>query len=200
MHLRDELRLMLAPRQTYQQLLAGGPPRGARAVLTRPALVALIIGTFVTLTNTGELLPTLLLGSVIAWAWVPGLQMALATPLIAACRPRVRLSSALDLFFAGHGPWSLWLLVMTALLMARLPVGLDGARELRLVVTSALVPIAWTVIITFAFCRTVLGLSVARALAWTLGYEAALWACAYFYVGAVTFRVWPFSLYRNFWP
>ena len=96
--------------------------------MPRPALMALVIGGFVTLGNSGELLPTLLLGSAVAWSWVPLLQMAIAAPLIAlARRRRIRVCSALDLFFVGHGPWSLWLLAVTLLMMLQLPAGLPPA-------------------------------------------------------------------------
>jgi hypothetical protein len=200
LHLRDELALMLAPRRTYQRLLKGSLRTGARALLTRPALMLLIIATFVTLINAGQLLPTLLLGSLLSFVWVPLLQMAIAALLIALCRPRLRLDSALDLFFAGHGPWSLWLMVIALVLMAKLPGGIDGAGDVRLVALSGLLPITWTAVIMLAFCRAALSLSLARAVVFTVAYEALLWACAYFYLGAVTFRVWPFSLYRTFLP
>ena len=65
---------------------------------------------------------------------------------------------------------------------------------------SALAPILWTGWITFAFCRTVLALPGWLAVGWTLGYHGAIGAAAYFYVGAVTFRMWPFSLYGGFLP
>jgi hypothetical protein len=212
--IRDELRLMLAPARTYQRLLADPSPRtGARALLTRPALIALTIGGFITLSNAGELLPTLLAGTTLAWAFVPILQALIATPLIALCRhlrrpttpspptaPRLHLSSALDLFFASHGPWSLWLLALTAFSLSQMPVGLDAAREVRMVALSALIAIGWTVVILIAYARTVLALPLAGALAFTFVYEAAIWACAYLYLGAVTFRVSPFSLYPAWLP
>jgi hypothetical protein len=192
--------MMLAPRRTYQALLASDLPTGARAVLARPAFMLLIIGTFVTLINAGQLLPTLLVGSFVAWAWVPLLQMAIATPLIALCRPTLRLSSAVNLFFANHGPWSLWLMAVTLVLMFQLPGGIDGASDVRLIAISALLPIAWTSFIVVNFARTVLQLSLVRALLFAAAYEALIWACAYFYLGAITFRMWPFSLYFTLRP
>ena len=197
---RDEIQVMLAPQGTYRRLLQGPLPIGWRAVLGRPALVALVIGAFVTLTNAGQLLPTLLLGTTIAWVWVPALQLALITPFIAFGRRRRRapLSSAVDLFFVGHGPWSLWLMAVAALMMGRLPNGLSSTNDLIPLLLSALVPILWTSIIVFAFFRVVLAFPIWLALLATALYEAMIWGTAYLYVGAVTFRFRPFSDFAGF--
>jgi hypothetical protein len=193
------LRVMLAPAPSYRRLVGQPPAPGLRALVARPLLVALVVGTVVTLTNAGQLFPTLLLGSVISWSWVPALQLAAAAALIAVVRRRpVPLSSAVDLFFRGHLPWSLWLMGLAAVLMVRFPQGLNGASNLRPLFLSALVPIAWTWVITFCFCRTVLALSRARAVAWTLAYQAVIWSSAYLYVGAATHRLWPFAMYASF--
>jgi hypothetical protein len=198
---RDEIRVMVAPLTTYRRLLGGPLPGTWWSAVRRPALMAVIIGGFITLSNSGELLPTLLLGTALAWSWIPTLQLLVAAPLIALARRRaVRLAPAIDLFFVNHGPWSLWLLAVTLVMMARLP---DGLRELHQVVPlllSALLPILWTCGIIFAYCRTVLALSVWRALAWTVIYQALIWFAAYLFVGAVTFRMWPFSLYWAWRP
>jgi hypothetical protein len=194
----DELRLMVAPAATYRRLLAEPLRSGWRAVLLRPAFVALVIGAFVTLTNSGQLYPTLLLGTALAWAWVPALQLLVATPLIALGRRRpLPLSSALDLFFLGHAPWSLWLLIAGASMMGDLPEALSTLR-LGPLLLSALLPIAWTTVLIWAFGRTVLGLPAWLALLGTLAYEALIWGAAYLYVGAVTFRFQPFSKYAGF--
>ena len=194
--LANEIRLMAAPFAVYRRLLADPPRRGLAALVVRPLTIALVIGAFVTLANTGEAFPSLLIGSVIAWSWVPLLQLAIATPLTAVCRRRtVPLASALDLFFAAHAPWSLWLLGLTAWAMLRLPDGLGSLLGMGLVLRTALVPIAWTCWLIFAYGRVVLGLRVWQALAWMLVYQAVLWQCAHFYVGAATFRLWPFAMY-----
>src|SRR5687767_5537725 len=124
MRVGDDLRVMLAPMASYRRLVEQPPVAGARTLLRRPALVALVVGTLVTLGNAGQLLPTLLVGSVLSWSWVPALQLLIAAPLIAlARRRRVPLSAAVDLFFMNHLPWSLWLMGLAALLMAWFPHG-----------------------------------------------------------------------------
>ena len=198
---RDDVRLMFAPGATYRRLLQGPLPTGWRALLTRPAQVALVLAGFVSLTNTGGFFPSLLLGSLVAWSWVPALQMAIATPLIVAARAltrqrSLRLSSCIDLFFAGHAPWSLWLLIAAVVMTANLPEPL--LHNVRRILLTGLVPILWTWVLTFSFGRTVLALPGWLAALGTLLYQAAIWTCAYFYVGAVTHRLWPFALYPSF--
>jgi hypothetical protein len=196
--LADELLLMVAPAATYRRLLAGPLRSGWRAILYRPAVFALVIGAFVTLTNSGQLYPSLLLGAAVGWAWVPLLQLLVATPLIAIGRRRpMPLSTALDLFFLGHAPWSLWLLVAGACLMRDLPEALATLR-LGPLLLSALLPIAWTNLLIWAFARNVLGLPAWLAALGTLAYQALIWGAAYLYVGAVTFRLQPFSKFAGF--
>jgi hypothetical protein len=191
----DELRLMAAPMAGYRALCQQPSAPGARTLLRRPALVAVIIGGVITLTTTGTLAPGLFLSSVLTWAVAPLVQALLAAALIALVRRRrqLPLSSALDLFFAGHGPWSLWLLALALAVMLKLPLGLGALPGRFLVLTTAIVPIAWTAVLTFAFCRTALGLRARGALVWTAAYQLALWTLVYFYVGAVTYRLPPFA-------
>ena len=198
MRVSDDLRVMLAPVASYRRLLERPAAVGVRA-LARPALVAVVVGTLVTLGNAGQLWPTLLVGSVLSWSWVPLLQLAVSTPLIAVCRRRrVPLAGAVDLFFMGHLPWSLWLMTLAGVLLARFPQGMNGASNLKGLFLTALVPIAWTWIITFAFCRTVLALPRWLCALWTLAYQSAIWFAAYLYVGAATYRLWPFALFKSF--
>jgi hypothetical protein len=195
----DDLRVMLAPAASYRRLVEQPPATGARAVLRRPALVALVVAALVTLGNAGQLLPSLLVGSILSWSWVPALQLAIATPLIAAARRRrVPLSAAIDLFFMGHLPWSLWLMALAGWLLVRFPQGISGGFPVRGLLATALAPVVWTWVLTAVYCRTVLALPRWACALWVLAYQAVLWGCTYLYVGAVTYRIWPFALYRSF--
>jgi len=186
----DELLAMVAPRATYRRLCER-PPSGVRALVRRPATMAVIIGGTITLTTTGALTPGLFLGSVLCWTVVPLAQLLVAAALVAlAGQARgVPFTAAIDLFFVGHGPWSLWLLALGAAAMANLPIGLYGLPGGTLVLATALVPIAWTAVILFAFCRTVLGARPWAAARWVLSYQLAIYAVAYVYVGLVTHEV-----------
>src|SRR3954454_8458493 len=149
-----ELRLIVAPRETYAALAAVPARVSALAALRRPALVALVIGVAVAMTATGRATPALVLSTTLTWSYIVLLQLAVALPLIAPAARRARgVAPALDLFFAGHAPWSLFTLLAGALLP--LPLGLETTRALLLV---AVVPLLLTGRIVAAFFSEVLGM------------------------------------------
>jgi hypothetical protein len=198
--LSDEARVMMAPRSAYYRLarLAADPPRPSwAAALRRPALAALVIGGAVALTSTGGATVLTLVSTTLCWSFVPGVQLIVAVVLIGLCRrPGLRLASAVDLFFAGQGPWLLWTLGVAAAALLEFRLADHAVPRLRYVLMLALVPLLWTWVIVFAFCRAVLGLDARRALGWTALYEGTIWGIAYLYLGGMTFQAWPFGQMR----
>jgi hypothetical protein len=190
----DEVLVMLAPFSAYGRLVTGELRSDLGVLLRRPALFAVTLGSAVTFAATGRAAVTDLATTIFFWSFVPALQLALAAPFIALCRrPGLRLNSALDLFFAGQGPWLLWLLGVSASALVTLRFSQHTVLRMDLVLGSALVPLIWTSRILFAFCRVVLGLDKRRAFGWVMLYEATAWGAVYFYVGLVTFEFWPFG-------
>ena len=82
------------------------------------------------------------------------------------------LPRALDLWFAGHVPYSLWLLVAAAAIAVMPAAGLDG------LIAVAIIPSAWTAVIVAAFCRHVLGTSNAGARGRATAHFLAMWLIA----------------------
>jgi hypothetical protein len=196
--LSEDLRVMVAPMAAYQRLVQTATDAtvdaGVAVVVRRPALVALVIGCFITLATTGQLTAALVASTTLCWSFVPLVQLLAAAALITLGRRRsIRLASALDLFFMGHAPWSLFLLGLAGVVGAKLPLGTAALRAPGFVLLAAMVPLVWTWVITFAFCRRVLGLGAALAVAGTVAYQAAIWTVAYFYVAAVTYELPPFG-------
>ncbi|MEO6325817.1 MAG: GTP-binding protein [Thermoanaerobaculia bacterium] len=188
--LSDELRVMLSPVGAYRVLSLRPAAPGLLTLLRRPALVAFLLGTFIAVTTTGSLTPALLLSATLVWSFVPLLQLLFAALLILPFRRApLGLTSALDLFFTGHGPWSLWFLGVAGVVMWRLPLGLGGLQSSAV---TALVPLLWTGVIIFGFCRSVLRLDWRRSALFVGLYQTAIWGTAYFYIGAVTAQLWPF--------
>jgi len=186
---------MIAPHAAYRRLVAEGPPASTPGpLLLRLALAALVIGGAVALTSTGGATLRTLVTTTLCWSFVPGVQLCVAAGLIAFWRPSgLRMVSALDLFFAGQGPWLLWTLGVAAAALVAFRLGGHAVPHLRYVVASALVPAAWTWNITTVFCRVVLGLDRRRARVWTFLYQAAIWGIAYLYMAGMTFQAWPFG-------
>jgi hypothetical protein len=100
--------------------------------------------------------------------------MAVAGGIIAfAPGRRASMPRALDLWFAGHVPYSLWLLT-AALLFAMSPwASLDG------LIALAIVPAVWTAVIAAAFCRHVLGAGPAAARWLAALHFIVIWATTF---------------------
>jgi hypothetical protein len=186
MRLPPDLRLALSPTETYRQLIAE-PVRGTwLRALERPALVAVIIGTAVTLSSARRVPLGLVLMGIVCWAFVPLVQWLIGLVVIGCARGRpVSVPRCLELLFAGHLPWSLWTLVMVGLYtFTTVPIALTAQ------VLSLLVPAVWTTIIVSAFCRAALGCTPARARMLTAAHQAMTWTAFFAYL----------SLVSGFWP
>ena len=140
-------------------------------MLRRPLLVTLVIGTAVPIMAVQRVTVGLLIASTISFAFVVAIQMAVGAAVIASVPSRrVSMSRALDLWFAGHAPYSVWLLAL-ALIFAAMP-----AASLDRMVLLATIPAAWTIVIVSAYCQTVLGTSRAGGR-WRAGlHGVAIWA------------------------
>jgi hypothetical protein len=177
-----DLRLAVAPLDTYRRLLAE-PVRGSwRRALERPALVAVIIGTAVTLASARNVSIGLIAMGVVCWSFVPIAQFAIGAFIISRAHGRpMSLSRCLELLFIGQLPWSLWTLVMLGLdTFTPIPLGLVVQ------VLSLLIPGVWTTMIVFAFCRTALGCTPARARLFTAAHQGITWTVFFTYVFLVS--------------
>jgi hypothetical protein len=183
MRFSHDLRVMSAPSRTYAQAIQARAS-GAWVGLRRPALVALVLAAGSTYGATGHVTLRLLVTGVVCWTFAVVIQIVTAAIIVRSDYSRpLPFARRLDLWFIGHGPWSLWICAVTAL-MANAPV---GSRVEWPVIASAIVPLIWTTLIAVAFCRTVLGdppnVAVARvaihqAITWTIGLMYAGWAVA----------------------
>jgi hypothetical protein len=179
------LQLIVAPRDTYARLARGRGRGGIVTALRRPALVAAVIGAAIAVGATGHVTPRLLLSTTLCWAFVVLLQIGIALPLIAGpSRRTVGLSRALDLFFASHLAWSLWLLAVAMWSPSAL------GRPLMPVLISAPVPLALTVRMIAAFFREVLELDPREARVRTIIQQAATWGIPLVLYGTAV-AAWP---------
>ena len=181
-----DLRLALSPTKTYCELIAE-PERGTwLRALERIAFVAILIGTAVTLSSARRLPPGLVLMGILCWSFVPITQWLIGLVVIGRAPGRpLSVPRCLELLFAGHLPWSLWMLVF---------IGFDTFTPvpipLVIQVLSLLVPAVWTTIILSAFCRIVLGCTPARAHLLIVAHQAMTWTAFFGYVVLVS-GLWP---------
>lgn len=147
-----------------------------RAFAARLVLIVLTIACAAAVAATGRVTLPLLLSMVTAWALpLVGVQVALA--LLVIGRPAARtvgLARGLDLFFATHGPWSLWLLAFAAWAIATSPIG----QPVRTAQFTAIVPLAWTARLIYVFHREVLRCDARAALRRTALHQALTWGIA----------------------
>src|SRR5450432_2588253 len=114
MPLSPDIWVMLNPRAAYPHL-ARLPGTGGWTFCRRPTLVALVFGCAISLMTSGRLTLRLALPAAIVWTFVPLLEMASLAAVWHIKRPAISLPRAIDLFFMGHAPWSLWLVGFAAI-------------------------------------------------------------------------------------
>jgi hypothetical protein len=165
-----EMRLMVSPRDTYASLARVPGPGTLLTALRRPLLVTIVLGVSAAIGAAGHVTPALLLSTTLCWSFVVILQAAIALTLIAGpARRTVGIARALDLYFAGHAPWSLWMLATVA--WAPSPIG----RPFAPVLAAAAVPLILTPRIVSAFFREVLDMDPRHAIARTAVQQVMSW-------------------------
>jgi hypothetical protein len=147
------------------------------------ALIALVIGTSLTVSATERVTLSLVLAGAIGWSFVPLVQLLTGWLLVRGSGDRVRL---LNRYFGMHWPWSLWILVTSAMFLL-LPV----ARRFSWVITlTAALPILWTLWLLMRFCRDELGLDLVRSWQRVVVHQAATYGIAFAYI-FVAVALWP---------
>jgi hypothetical protein len=175
-----EASLILRPMAVYQRLAqqtaSGGWWRGLR----KPLFLALLLGGCLSLIVSGRLTARLIVGGAVAWSFIPVFEVAAFAAVRRFANIGAPFSRDIDLFFAGHGPWSI-LLIAVAAVASFIPIqaatwaaSAPGAITLAAI---ASVVVVWSGYIDFCFYRAVLGkteasavraLLLQRVIAWTL--------------------------------
>jgi hypothetical protein len=168
---------MLHPAAAYARLVEQPPPVRPLAALRRPAIAAIVAGTAVSIAGTGRLTAPLLLSTSAYWSFAIVWQMLAAAIAMQAPRAPLTAAQRFDLFFTGHAPWSLWLLIVAA--WSRI---FPSHTDLYIVLCTAAIPAAWTSAIVYGFCTTVLQLLPSRAMFRMLLHQALIWLFAFVYV------------------
>lgn len=175
----DDALVMAHPLRGYAELAAAAEARPARALALRVALFLLVLGGFVSLTAAGRLVAFHVASTMIFWSFLPAVQAAVFTVVVRLAsppgpRPRARLLPALSLYFAGHGPWLVFLLLVAGVCLVAPDVYATMIWLLGHGVLPGLfaVAIGWCAVLTFACFRAGLGFSRARAGAATALFYA----------------------------
>jgi hypothetical protein len=114
-------------------------------------LVALVIGTSLSVVSTERIDILLVLSTSVSWAFVPVLQLLTGWILVRGVSAKVDAFAA---YFGTHTPWSLWIIALHALFLVVAP-----AREAELwLALTAIVPATLTVRLLLELCEHELGL------------------------------------------
>jgi len=159
--------------------------------LRRPLFVAFVLGCTISLTATGRLTLTLIAGSMVAWAFVPAFEalgFAVATRRIVTPLP---FSRRLDAFFAGHGPWTLYAILVGAIAAFLTPWQMNAWGSVFMtaieILGGAVAIRSW--FIDVAFYRVVLNRSKREAVRDALIQRAVCWpAIGVWFAG---YAAWP---------
>ncbi len=175
-----ELDLIIAPRATYAALArtsstasTSSTPRTPPLLflaLRRPALVAVVLGASIALASTRRVSPALVLSTTVAWSYIVVVQVAIALLLVTkAARRTVGTARALDLFFAGHAPWSLFVLAAAAWAPSA------GQRPLWPMAAAVVAPLILTPRIVAAFFAEVLRFDRRGAMRMMIAQQLLTW-------------------------
>jgi len=170
-----ELQVALVPSAAYQRLVSS--PVHGWGVLRRPALVVLVIAVMSPIMAVQRVTLGLVATAALSWSFAVALQAVVGIGLIASAPSRRRSAvQALDLWFAGHLPYSLWIVAAFAVMVVA-PFGLLGV-----LIGTAIVPAIWTAVIASAFCRIVLGTTTSGARWRVAGHFVAIWMITASYI------------------
>ena len=186
--LSSDVHVAFAPDSTYRSLVADRERVTAWRMLRRPLIVALVIGTAVPIMAVQRVTLGLLAASTLSFSFTVVIQLVVGVAVIAsATSRRTTVTRAVDLWFAGHVPYSVWLLTVAAVFAAMPSASMD------LLFVLAVIPAAWTGVIVAAFCRQVLGTSRGGARVRATVHFLVVWAIAFELVALSAggwFQVW----------
>lgn len=157
---------MVRPVREYRRRVSEARDAPWWRALIVPALLAGLLGVVTAAAATGRVVAALVLSQTLCWSFVPVLQLMTGSMLIATGRERrVSFARGVELLFAAHGPWSLWLVAIGTLQTV--------TPNQNVVFVTALAPAAWTAWLLLAFSGEVLGWPAGRARVRVLAHQAA---------------------------
>ncbi len=178
---------MISPARAYARYVRADGDNSLLTGARRPLFVALVQGVAISMAATESVAAPVVASATACWAVAVAVQVGAALLLIrTAPAPRVGANGALDLFFLGHAPWSLWLLVSAGGMVLASSVGL--LRWLAL--ATMIVPAALTPRIVAAFDQAVLGSTRRAAVRRTILHQGLIWTTLFVYI-AGGIALWP---------
>ncbi len=175
----DEARVMFRPAAALRR--AAAAPARAYGLVRRPLFLLFLWGCTVSLQASGRFGVRLILDGMVSFAFVPVIQVA-ALAIAIGRRPKaISLATAVDVFFAGIGPWLLWFIAVGVLRSVETPVA-AASRPASLILSIDIAAAGawlWSAYVDWCFFKDVLekpplrafgALVVQRGIGWTAGF------------------------------
>jgi hypothetical protein len=170
------VRVLLHPQSTYAALAGQAIPISVWRALRRPAFVAFVLGCTISLITFPGLTLRLAGPSVIYWTFIP-LAEILALGLTCGRKSgSLSFPEKVDLFFAGHLPWLLWLIGLSAAFSFFSPGEAFAFTQPFWLLCAAPAVIVWSAWIDFGFYRSILRSSRGGAVARLVAQRAISWS------------------------
>ena len=172
---------MFHPSLAYEWLAEQPAVPGKWTALRRPLFFAFLLGCMVSLVASQRLTLRHVIGGAVSGACILLAQIfGLAIVRPREVRPRdgtISLSRSIDLFFAGYGPWIMWILAFSTVWAFASTLHAFRWAGSRTIVTSFTLAALWSAYIDLCFFkrvfhraprRAVWDLLLQRVISWTL--------------------------------
>ena len=184
-----DAQILARPASTLQSLAAAPARTSFRIGLRRPLFVTFVIACAVSLAATGVLTARIAGPSMLYLASVPMVEALALVAVIGCRRHRVPLVRAIDLFFAGHAPWTLLVIAITGLLVSVRPAH-SWMILTRVAMAGMALVIGWSAYIDFCFFRAMVGASRRAAVRDLIVLRAITWLIVFSVLAAPEFTPW----------
>jgi hypothetical protein len=156
-------------------------------MLRRPLFVACVLGCVASMLTAGAVTARLALSVPLYWSFVPITEMAAVLIVTAARRETMSRSRVIDLYFTGHGAWTLALLAI-GLTLSSAPGRLMWQLLTTMAIAVLVLVIGWSAYIDYWFFRTIFAATPRRALRDTALVRLITWPVVFivFALPAVT--------------
>jgi len=165
----DEARVMVRPFRGYAEL-AELADEDLASPFERVVRFLLVLGAFIAVSTAGRLVPFHVASTFLTWGFVPLLQAIAVAFATRATLGRAYIRRAIGLYFAGFGPWLVFLLAVAAGCIV-LP---EPQRFLIALPIGLVISIVWGIVITVACFRRGLSLG-GRQSALAIGIFYGVW-------------------------
>ena len=169
-----DARVLVRPSAAYLAAVDRAARPGLWTAIRRPLFVALVLGCAMSMLASSVLTARLALPTALYWSFVPLVETLTLLPLARRRRAGVPPSVLIDVFFAGHGAWTLTLIVL-GLTMNIVSPALWWFLITRVWLVAAGVVIAWSVYVDYWFWRHYLRATPGQALGRLAIHRAVVW-------------------------